>query len=330
MKLSILDQAPVSSGASEAEALKNMERGAILADELGYERFWIAEHHNAPGVVSSAPEIAMAYLAGKTSRIRLGSGGTMIMHYSPYKMAEVFKTLSAFAPGRIDFGGGRAPGGDNFAIYALSEGREPMLHNMYDKFTNVLKFMNDEAISDPVYSRVKAHPTGIQLPEAWMLGSTGNSAIEAARMGVGYSYVHFFNGMLDKDVIAAYRNNFKPSAYLDKPKVIVSYFVTVAETREEALFQSKPADIGRLQLYKGNPGPRLSPEEARDYVLTAQEQDFMKQQSSWHIKGSIEEVADFLTQQQYYYGFDEVMLCTIPHSIEFKLQEYRMLAKALM
>ncbi len=252
------------------------------------------------------------------------------MHYSPYKMAEVFKTLSAFAPGRIDFGAGRAPGGDNHSIYALSEGREPNLNDLYGKLENTLKFINDQTVDEPIYSKVKAYPQQVQLPGVWMLGSTGNSALAAARMGLGYAYVHFFNGGLDKDVIATYRKNFKPSAFLDKPQVIVSYFVTAAETSEEALYQSRPADIGRMQLFQGRPGPRISPEEAANYALTPQEQEFIDQSASWHIKGSYSEVGDYLLQQQYYYGFDEVMLCTIPYSIDFKLQEYKMLAKELI
>ncbi len=329
MDISILDQAPISKGTTSTQALKNVEAAAILADGLGFKRFWLAEHHNSPGLSSSAPEISMAYLAAKTSNIRLGSGGTMMMHYSPYKMAEVFKTLSAYAPGRIDFGVGRAPGGDSNAIYALSEGREPMIHNMYQKFDTALKLINDELPSDPLYQKVTAHPVSIEIPEAWMLGSSGNSAIEAGRMGVGYAYVHFFNGRLDKSVLDAYKAHFVPSAYLDKPKIIVSYFITTAETREEAEFQAKPAEISRMMMMRGQFGFRISPEEARDYPLTEIEKSMIRQNASWHITGSIGEVSERLRQEQAYYGFDEVMICTIPFSQEFKLHEYRLLAAAL-
>ncbi len=330
MDLSILDQAPISKGSTSTQALRNVEESVGLAETLGYKRFWLAEHHNSPGLASSAPEISMAYLAGKTSRIRLGSGGTMMMHYSPYKLAEVFKTLCAYAPGRIDFGVGRAPGGDAKAIYALSEGREPMIHNMYQKLDTALRLINDELPSDPLYQKVVAHPVDVRLPEAWLLGSSGNSAAEAGRMGVGYAYVHFFNGRLDKAVLDTYRANFIPSGYLDKPRIIVSYFVTTAETREEAEFQAKPADISRMLMMRGHFGFRISPEEARDYPLTEIEKDMIRQQSSWHIVGSIGEVARRLQQEQEYYGFDEVMICTIPFAQAFKLHEYRLLAGALL
>lgn len=329
MKFSILDQAPISKGSDGTQALLNVQESVILAEALGYERFWLAEHHNSPGLASSAPEISMAFLSAKTSRIRLGSGGMMMMHYSPYKMAEVIKTLSAYAPGRIDFGVGRAPGGDTNAIYALSEGREPMVHQMYEKFETTLKLINDEKPDDPLYQRVTAHPVSVRLPEAWMLGSSGNSAVEAGKMGVGYAYVHFFNGRLDKSVIDAYKASFIPSPYLDKPKVIVSYFVTTAETTEEAAFQARPADLSRMFMMRGQFGVRMSPEEASVFPLTEIEKAMIHQNRNWHIIGNIKDVAQRLADEQAQYGFDEVMICTIPFAQNYKLQEYRLLASAL-
>ena len=138
MRLSVLDQAPITRGNTAAMALKNAEELAILADQLGYHRMWMAEHHGTDAFASSAPEVTAAHLSAKTNKIRIGTGGVMMMHYSPLKLAEVFKTLSAFSPGRIDFGVGRAPGGDNYSIYALSEGRQPMVHNMYEKFRTAI------------------------------------------------------------------------------------------------------------------------------------------------------------------------------------------------
>ena len=147
MKLSILDQAPITKGHTAAGALIKTEELAVLGDQLGYERMWMAEHHGTSAYASSAPEVTAAYLAAKTENIRIGTGGVMMMHYSPLKLAEVFKTLSAFAPGRIDFGMGRAPGGDQYSVYALSEGRTPMMHNMYEKFDTALQLINDEVPS---------------------------------------------------------------------------------------------------------------------------------------------------------------------------------------
>ncbi len=156
----------------------------------------MAEHHGGMSFASSAPEVVAAYIAAKTERIRLGSGGIMMMHYSPLKMAEVFKTLSALAPGRIDFGVGRAPGGDANAIYAMSQGQKPMMDGLYEKLGTTLQLINDETPEERWYKNTPAAPTGVTLPEAWLLGSSGNSAIQAGRMGLGYSFAQFFNGEL--------------------------------------------------------------------------------------------------------------------------------------
>ena len=179
MRLSILDQAPITKGNKAVDALKNAEELAILGDKLGYHRMWMAEHHGTNDFASSSPEVTAAHLAAKTKNIRIGTGGVMMMHYSPLKLAEVFKTLSAFSPGRIDFGVGRAPGGDQRAIYALSEGRQPMVNNMYQKLDMALQLINDEIPEDTLYNQTIATPSQVILPEAWLLGSTGNSAIQA-------------------------------------------------------------------------------------------------------------------------------------------------------
>ncbi|HLS60115.1 MAG TPA: MsnO8 family LLM class oxidoreductase, partial [Virgibacillus sp.] len=215
MRLSVLDQAPITKGNTAADALKKAEELAILTDELGYYRMWMAEHHGTNAFASSAPEITVAHLGAKTKNIRIGTGGIMMMHYSPLKMAEVFKTLSAFSPGRIDYGVGRAPGGDNFSIYALSEGREPMVHNMYEKFDTTLELINDVVPTDRLYNKNIATPAEIVLPEAWLLGSSGNSAREAGQRGVGYSFAQFFNGEMTREILDTYKNNFQPSAFME-------------------------------------------------------------------------------------------------------------------
>lgn len=330
MRLSILDQAPITKGNQAADALKKAEELAILGDELGYHRMWMAEHHGTNDFASSAPEVVASHLAAKTSNIRIGTGGVMMMHYSPLKLAEVFKTLSAFSPGRIDFGVGRAPGGDQHSIYALSEGRQPLLHNMYEKFKTALQLMNDEVPDDELYKRTIATPSQIVLPEAWLLGSTGNSAIQAGVMGVGYSFAQFFNGELSKGVLDAYRNNFQPSVFIEKPQINVSYMVTTAETKEEAEFEAKPQDIWRLLFMRGKIAPLLTPEEARDFPLTEMDRMIIKENRKIHIVGDVKEVAAFLQNEQEQYGFDEAMIVSIPHSQEKRLAVYRLLARELL
>ena len=329
MKLSVLDQAPVTSGNTAVDALRKAEELAVLADELGYHRLWMAEHHGTETHVSSAPEVTIARLAAKTKNIRIGTGGVMMMHYSPLKLAEVFKTLSAFSPGRIDFGVGRAPGGDRDAIYALSEGRQPMLNNMYEKFETILKLINDEVPEDSLYKMV-ATPSQITLPEAWMLGSSGNSAVKTAQMGVGYSFAQFFNGEMSKEILEAYKHHFQPSAFMEKPEINVAYMVTTAETKEEAEFEALPQDISRLWLSKGRMAQTLTPEAAQEYPLTEMDRMSIRRDRKLHLVGSAKEVATQLQEEQARYGFDEAMICSIPHSQEKRLEVYRLLARELL
>ncbi|MFD1708804.1 LLM class flavin-dependent oxidoreductase [Siminovitchia sediminis] len=330
MKLSILDQAPVTKGNQAADALKKAEELAVLGDELGYHRMWMAEHHGTKDFASSAPEVAAAHLAAKTKNIRIGTGGVMMMHYSPLKLAEVFKTLSALSPGRIDFGVGRAPGGDNYSIYALSEGRQPMVTHLYEKFDTALQLINDEVPEDRLYSQTIASPSNVQLPEAWLLGSTGNSAVQAGVRGVGYSFAQFFNGELSKPILDAYKNNFRPSAFMEKPQINVSYMVTTAETKEEAEFQAGPQDIWRLLFMRGRIAPLLTPEEAREYPLTEMDRMMIKENRKIHLVGDVKEIAKILQEEQERYGFDEAMIVSIPHSQEKRLEVYRLLARELL
>ncbi|TVX92457.1 MsnO8 family LLM class oxidoreductase [Paenibacillus agilis] len=333
MRLSILDQAPITRGNKAVDALKKAEELAVLGDELGYHRMWMAEHHAGPDTnvfASSAPEISAAYLTAKTKNIRIGTGGVMMMHYSPLKLAEVFKTLSAYSPGRIDFGVGRAPGGDNYSIYALSEGRQPMTHNMYEKFDAALKLINDEVLEESLYHHTVATPSQVNLPEAWLLGSSGNSAVQAGRMGVGYSFAQFFNGQMTKDHLDLYKRNFQPSAFMEKPEINVSYMVTTAETEEEAEFEATPQDIWRLMFTRGKIGQIMTPEEAHNYPLTEMDRMIIKENRNIHLVGDAKKIATTLQEQQAQYGFDEVMIISNTHSQEKRLNVYRLLAQELL
>ncbi|AIQ26095.1 LLM class flavin-dependent oxidoreductase [Paenibacillus sp. NPDC058367] len=330
MRLSVLDQAPVTSGNTAEGALNKAEELAILADELGYSRMWMAEHHGGNTFASSAPEVTAARLAAKTNRIRIGTGGVMMMHYSPLKLAEVFKTLSAFTPGRIDFGVGRAPGGDTSAMYALSEGRELMLHNMYDKLGITMQLLSDQIPESELYAKNLAAPTKVALPEVWLLGSSGNSARKAAQMGVGYSFAQFFNGAMSNEILDEYRNNYQPSIFMDKPEISVSYMVTTAETKEEAEYEALPQDIFRLMMSKGRITQVLTPEEAQNISLSEIDRMSIKESRKIHLVGAVKDIAVRLQEEQAQYGFQEAMICSIPHSQEKRLEVYRLLARELL
>lgn len=327
MKWSILDQVPVSKGMTSTEALANSVKIAQLGDEMGYERMWLAEHHNTSSLASSAPEVTAAYLAAKTERIRLGTGGIMMMHYSPFKIAEVFKTLAALAPNRIDFGAGRAPGGDGLAMTALASGRRPEMTEQYDKLAIILNLMNEKSTGEAIYDQVVATPTNVTLPQAWLLGSSGQSARQAGVTGTGYSFAQFFNGQMSKEIFDTYRNSFQPSYFMEKPQIMTTYAVSVAETTEEAEYISMPMQLTRLNLMRGRLLPMLSPQEANDVPLTEMDKAILDQNRPLMLIGTAKDVATQILEEQQLYGFDEAMINSNLYSIEQRLNAYRLLGE---
>lgn len=330
MRLSILDQAPISKGNTSVQTLKNAEELALLGDELGYHRFWMSEHHSTDVFASSAPEINIAYLASKTKNIRYGTGGLMMMHYSPLKVAETISTLNAFTDGKIDLGVGRAPGGDSYAVYALSQGHPPTSKNLYEKLETTLKLLKGEIPGNDLYRNSFVIPNKAPLPEVFLLGSSGGSSLEAGRIGVGYAFAQFLSGDLTLDVINTYRENFNPSTYLDSPKVAIGYLVTTAETKEEAEYHAKSQDIWRLHYEQGVINQIMSPEEANDYPLTEIEKMTIQENRKIHFVGNVKEIAAKLRDEQEIYNFDEAIICCIQHSQEFRVNGYKLLARELI
>ncbi|MGE7021670.1 LLM class flavin-dependent oxidoreductase [Solibacillus cecembensis] len=330
MKLSILDQVPVSKGMTSTEALANSVKIAQLGDAIGYERMWLAEHHNTTSLASSAPEITAAYIAAKTERIRVGTGGIMMMHYSPLKIAEVFKTLAALAPNRIDFGAGRAPGGDGPSMTALASGRRPEMTEQYDKLEIILNLMNEKSTGEPIYDQVVATPFKVTLPQAWLLGSSGQSARQAGTAGIGYSFAQFFNGQMSKAIFDAYRHSFQPSYFMEKPQIITTYAVSVAETTEEAEYNSMPMQIMRLNLMQGRLLPTITPQEANDYPLTEMDKAILDKNRPLMLIGTAKEVATQILEEQKQYGFDEAMINCNLYSIDQRLTAYRLLGEEML
>lgn len=330
MKLSILDQIPVPKGTTSTESLARAVQLAKHGDNLGYKRIWFAEHHNTTSLASSAPEITAAYVAASTNRIRVGTGGVMMMHYSPLKIAEVFKTLSGLAPGRIDFGAGRAPGGDGPSMTALASGRRPEITEQYDKLNIILSLMNEKQTGQPVYDAVVATPFKVELPQAWLLGSSGQSARQAGEAGVGYSFAQFFNGQMSRPIFNAYRDSFQPSYFMPEPKIMVTYAVSVAETKEEAEYLALPMKISRLNLMRGRIMQGISPEEAANYPLTEMDKMLIQEQDHLMLVGTAEEVAAQILEEQAFYEFDEAMINCNLYSMETRLKAYELLAKQLI
>ena len=210
--LSVLDQSPVSEGSTGADALRNSIDLAQHAERLGFERYWIAEHHGTPMLASAAPEILIAEIAAATSRIRVGSGGVMLPHYSPLKVAEVFSMLAALHPGRIDLGIGRAPGTDPQTMFALQRDRRQAAPDDFpEQLAELLALLEDDLPADHPFARLAALPGGPERPEVWLLGSSPQSAIWAAELGLPYSFADFINPR-GAELAQLYRDRFQPSA----------------------------------------------------------------------------------------------------------------------
>lgn len=330
MKLSILDQIPIPSNMSAQQALANSLALAQLGDELGYTRFWLAEHHNTLSLASSAPEISIAAIAAQTKNIRVGSGGVMSMHYSALKIAEVFNTLSGYFPGRIDLGIGRAPGGDHPSIAALAQGRRVYMEDQYDKIKAILQLMNGEQAELAEYRPVRVTPANVQLATPWLLGSTGNSALRAGQLGLGYSFAQFFNGQASRATFDHYRKNFVPNDFLQQPQVAVTYAATVAPTADEAEYRARAIDLYRLQLMRGQMPKFYTNEEAMNVVLTEMDEAMIQDNRKLHLVGTAEVVAEKLRDDAEQFGFDEAMINANQSEFAHRVDTYTLLAKALL
>jgi len=329
LELGVHDLVTINKGENAEAALARTMRFVKEIEDLNYKRYWFAEHHNMPNLASVSPELLAAYAAAKTDRIHLGTGGTMIMHYSPLKIAENFKVLTALAPGRIDIGLGRAPGSGPDEIKALAEGRPQTFTDMYDKIDVILKYLSDQE-APGFYGKVQAMPQNLSsLTEPWMLGSSGQSALVTAQMGLGYSFAKFFGIDTDPDVFKLYRDRFEPSAFFDKPSVMVSYMVIVADTDEEADYLAKPIELMQMGIRTGQRMPNMDPEEAKAYRLGPGAQALLEEYLAkrFIIKGSKETVKAILDDEIATLGIDEILVYAPIFDEAKRLQSYRYLAE---
>ncbi len=328
--VSVLDLAPVGSGATAGDALRASLALVAVAERLGYHRYWVAEHHNMPGIASSAPAVLLAHLASATSQIRLGSGGVMLPNHAPLVIAEQFGMLEALHPGRIDLGIGRAPGTDPRTAAALRRGmgglREPDLPGLLGE---LLGFFNGTFPDDHPYRAITAVPARGYQPAIWLLGSSDYSARLAGLLGLPFSFAHHFASGNTDAALAIYRREFRPSDVLDAPYVMLGTAVLCADTVERARFLSKPADLSFLRLRSGRPAPFPSPEEAADHTFTPAEREAIRAWSSSRIVGDPSSVRAELCALVERTGADEVMVTTMAHGPADRVRSYELLADAL-
>jgi luciferase family oxidoreductase group 1 len=329
LRLSVLDQSPVRSGSTPAEAIHETLALAEAAERLGYHRYWLAEHHSTAGLAGSSPEILVGQVAARTRRIRVGSGGVMLSHYSALKVAETFRVLEALYPGRIDLGIGRAPGSDARTARALAP---PNARGDVDEFprqvADLLAFLHDRVPAGHPFAGVRAMPAGPTAPEVWLLGSTDVSAALAAHFGTGFAFAHFIAGDGGAEVARAYRAAFRPSPWLAAPAVSVAVFTVCAPTDAEAWRLARSRDLFLLRLVTGRGGPYPSVEEAEAYPYTERERAIVEVNRRRTVAGTPEQVRAALEVLAREHEADELVIVTITHDPAARRRSYELVARA--
>ncbi|MBT2643164.1 LLM class flavin-dependent oxidoreductase [Bacillus sp. ISL-41] len=330
MKLSVLDQSVISKGDSAAQALTKTVELAQMAEELGYTRFWVAEHHNTNGIAGSSPEVLISHIASRTKKIRVGSGGVLLPQYSPYKIAENFKVLETLFPNRIDAGIGRSPGGSATTRLALTDGMRKSLNEFPRQVEDLQGFLRNDLPGEHPYHQVKAYPEGSGSPELWILGITHRGARLAAELGTAFTYGHFITPVNGKRALEQYYREFQPSALLKTPKANVCVFVICAETQDRAEELALSQDLWLLRVEKGLDTRIPSLEEARHAPLTSSDRSRIKENRKRMIIGTPEKVRDGLLRLGEVYRTDEFMIINNLFSFEDKVKTYTLLADFLL
>jgi luciferase family oxidoreductase group 1 len=328
MRLSVLDQSTASKGRTQDTAIRETLELARHCDTLGYHRYWVSEHHNSGSIVGTAPEVLMSAIAATTPRIRIGSAGVMLPHYSALKVAEQFRVLEAIAPGRIDLGVGRAPGSDQMTSYALN----PNPQNVLDQFPRQVQELQHWVSGTPLpeghpFKTVVAQPTGPSSPEMWILGSSDYGAQLAAYFGLPYAFAYFFSeGTGVEQALELYRKNFRPGENNSKPIATICVWALAADSEEEALHQFKTRERSIVDRRQGIRLPLMSPEEAeRPYspveLATAEK---LRRKA---IVGSAEQVAARLKELAKSLDLDELVVVTWTYDPAPRHRSYELLAK---
>ncbi len=330
LKLSILDQSPVQETETAAEGFRHTVELAKQAEKWGYHRFWVTEHHGSNGVLGSSPEVLVSYLLAKTSRIRLGSGGVLLQHYSPYKVAENFNVLASLAPGRVDLGIGGGPGGLPHSTRALQQetgyGEKPLS----EKLLELRRFLHGQLEEGHPLHGLKASPSPPQPADLFLLGTTPASAELAAKYAMPYVFALFLNN--DESVmceaVRTYRSHYD-SSQSTRPQVMLALPVIVADSDDEAEGYASDLVVVKIHLNSGRTLTVFAVEAAEEYIRQAKEECAVEVQKANIIHGSKETVGRKLRDIQRRYQVDEVFVITAVKDFEKRLHSYKLLSDAL-
>jgi luciferase family oxidoreductase group 1 len=325
MQLSILDQSPVISGLGARRAIEETLALARRADELGFARYWLAEHHAIAALADPCPEVLLARLGAETRRMRIGTGGVLLPYYSAFRTAETFRMLEALYPGRIDLGVGRAPGGDARTAHAVGGGSFPDAARFPEQLWELVAHLEG---TFPERERVRLQPEVDTVPEVWLLGSSDYSGALAAELALPFAFAHFINPRGGDEVARSYRQNFKASQNRPRPRVLVCTFAICAESDEAAERLAAPIDLRRLHMALNIDLPVPTAEEAARHGYSEEERRYVMSQRARAVIGGQKKVKRELEAMVERYGADELMVLTITGDYESRRRSYELLIDA--
>jgi luciferase family oxidoreductase group 1 len=326
--LSVLELSPVTAGGTARDALTNTIELAKRVEALGFQRFWLAEHHNMPGIASSAPAVLIGHVADATTTLRVGSGGVMLPNHPPLVGAEQFGMLEALHPGRIDLGIGRAPGTDPVTASALRRSADPLSADDFpQQLGELLAFFDGSWPEDHPYQAITAVPGLGYRPPVWLLGSSGYSAQVAGLLGMPFAFAHHFSSANTLPALALYRDTFRPSADLSEPYAMIAASVLAADTDEHARYLAGPGGLSFLRLRTGRPGRFPSPEEAAAYPYTPQERAFVDDRLNSQIIGGPDAVRRQIDELVAATHVDELMITTMTYDSADRWHSFEILAE---
>lgn len=327
--ISVLDQSPMYPGETAAEAFAHTVLLAQKSEELGFRRFWVSEHHDSDHVAGSSPEVLISYLLARTRTIRVGSGGVMLQHYSPYKVAENFNVLAALAPGRVDLGIGRAPGGLPRSTQALQRGVQEDA-SLTDKIVELRKFVHNTLEEDHPLAGLRAAPLPETAPELYVLGASASSAEIAAGLGLPYVFSLFINGEESAalEAIRVYRSTFDYT-YGREPEILVALSVIVADTEAEAAELAGAMKLVKIHLASGRTLTLGTREQAEEFGRQAGEPYTIEEQEPFITKGTKETVREQLLRLQRASGVDEIIVTSNIQPFAKRIRSFELLSEAL-
>jgi luciferase family oxidoreductase group 1 len=328
LRLSVLDQSPISEGSTGADALRNSVDLATFAESLGYQRYWVAEHHGTPALACASPEALIGPIGAMTSRIRVGSGGVMLPHYSPLRVAEAFSMFSGLFPDRIDLAVGRAAGTDPTTAFALQRDRRQAAPDDFPaQLVELMAYLDDDLPPDHPFARLGKLPGRPHRPELWLLGSSPQSGIWAAELGLPYAFADFINPN-GVEIAARYRRDFTPSRQQLSPKMIVAVWALCAETEEEARRLASSSKMMFTLFFRGQLIPIPPVEKALEFLAREPQSTTPMPNGRRAIVGAPDTVRAGIEQVARDYEADEVMIVTITHEHAPRKRSYELIAEA--